>query len=182
MKQRPAETRGQALIEAFLEMMAAERGASRNTREAYRRDLEDFTAFMSARKTSALSCARGDIEAYLAALKNEVLNPSSIARKLSSIRQLFHFLFSEKMRDDNPTATLATPKQGRRLPKTLTEPEMRALIKASTKDKTPEGLRLQAMLELVYGSGLRVSELVGLPLSSVQPYARVGKKIETPDA
>lgn len=148
-------------------MLVAERGASANTVAAYRRDLRDFTAHLTRKKLEISAIQRPDIEKYISGLTADGLSPASIARKLSAIRQFFQFLFSEKIRKDNPTATLETPKQGRRLPKTLSHKDIDALLCAAAADKTPTGLRLAAMLELVYSAGLRVSELVGMKLSAL---------------
>ena len=165
-------------IEPFLEMMAAERGASANTIAAYRRDLREFTVFASQRKCSLTDIARKDVEAFLSGLGKQGALPQTVARKLSALRQLFQFLYTEHLRSDNPTATLETPKLAKRLPKTLTDGDMLALIAEAAKDSSPKGLRLSAMLELAYGAGLRVSELVSLTLAAVQ-VKDGGKTVET---
>lgn len=153
-----------AHVEAFLEMMAAERGASANTIAAYGRDLRDFVAFAG----NVEKVKRAKLEAYMVALAEAGISAQSVARKLSAMRQFFAFLYSEKIRADNPSATIETPKIGKKLPKTLTQNDIEALITQAAQNETPKGLRLQAMLELMYGAGLRVSELVSLPLSSLQ--------------
>jgi len=165
-------------VEQFLEMMAAERGASKNTLAAYRRDLGDFVAFADKKKSPLTHIARSSIETFLATLGSSGMSPQTVARKLSALRQLFAFLYTEKLRADNPAATLETPKLAKRLPKTLGEGDIAALIRAAAADSTPAGLRLQAMLELMYGAGLRVSELVSLKLSALQ-VKEGGKKVET---
>src|SRR5262249_40023515 len=151
------------LIGQFLEMMLAERGSSSHTIDAYRRDLDDFLEFIAAR-ASLETVSREDIEKFLAALVRKKISPKSSARKLSAIRQLFQFLFNENLRQDTPAATIETPKLGRQLPHTLTVSDVSALLDAARADDSPQGIRLQAMLELMYGAGLRVSELVGLKL------------------
>ncbi|MDX1975288.1 MAG: site-specific tyrosine recombinase XerD [Rickettsiales bacterium] len=156
------------LIEQFLEMMAAERASSVNTLSAYQRDLTDFLGFLAKRSEALLSVERPQLEQFLSLLAGQGLSPQTAARKLSALRQLFAFLYSEKLRNDNPTATLETPKRAKRLPKTLTMEDIKALIHAAYEDDTPTAIRMQAMLELMYGAGLRVSELVSLKLSALQ--------------
>ncbi|HEX6015856.1 MAG TPA: site-specific integrase, partial [Geminicoccaceae bacterium] len=156
-------------LDAFLEMMAAERGASRHTLDAYRRDLADFRGFL-ARRGRELPVATGDdVRAYLAGLTDAGLLPSTTARRLAAIRQYFRFLCLEGGRADDPTTHIDTPKRGRGLPKLLGEDEIEALIAAAQARSGPEGLRLVALLELFYATGLRVSELVGVPLSALAP-------------
>ncbi|MFW0777997.1 MAG: site-specific tyrosine recombinase XerD [Rickettsiales bacterium] len=160
------EDRGFA--DQFLEMMAAERGAARNTLDAYRRDINEFMGYAARKKTNLSSIARSDIEKFLSSLKNSGLSAQTVARKLSAIRQLFAFLYTENLRKDNPAATLETPKLAKRLPKTLNADDIIALITAAREDESPKGLRMTAMLELMYGAGMRVSELVSLKLSALQ--------------
>lgn len=159
-----------------MEMMAAERGASANTLDAYRRDLESFCSYTAAKKKKLGNISRAEIENFLGGLSASGMSAKSVARKLSAIRQLFQFLYTEKIRADNPTATLETPKLSRRLPKTLTGQDVAALIKNANEDSSPKGQRMSAMLELVYGAGLRVSELVSLKLSALQ-VKEGGKKV-----
>jgi len=156
------------VIEQFLEMMAAERGASVNTLSAYGRDLRDAAAHFAGRKKPLTKAMRADIEAYLATLSASALSAQTQARKLSALRQFFAFIYQEKMRTDNPAATLETPKLTRPLPKAFTLQDIQKLISHARLDGSPQGLRLQAMLELIYGAGLRVSELVSLPLGALQ--------------
>lgn len=153
------------LVEQFLEMMLAERAASANTIDSYRRDLQDFLAHI---KKPAVTIDRTGIERFLSSLAADGLSASTQARKLSALRQFFQFLYTEKIRKDNPTATLETPKLAKHLPQTLTAQDVAALIKTAGEDDSPKGVRLSAMLELMYGAGLRVSELVGLKLSALQ--------------
>lgn len=163
---KTSDTPSARAIEQFLEMMASERAASANTLSAYRRDLRDASGFF--RKKPLLDASRGDIESYIASLSEAGMSPQTQARKLSALRQFFAFAYEEKMRSDNPAATVETPKLSRPLPKALTAANIAAMISEAKKDDTPAGLRLQAMLELVYGAGLRVSELVSLPMSALQ--------------
>ena len=165
---KPSSSKSNPLIEQFLEMMVAERGAAKNTVAAYARDLADFTRFLATQKTTLMKVRRVGVEAFLAGLGQEGLSAQTMARTLSALRQLFAFLYTEKIRADNPTATLETPRLGKRLPHTLTVADVSALLDAARADDSPKGVRLQAMIELMYGAGLRVSELVGLKLSALQ--------------
>jgi integrase/recombinase XerD len=151
--------------EAFLEMLTAERGAAALTIDAYGRDLADFTGFLKEIPITAAS--EDDLRGYLARLEATGMSPRTAARRLSTLRQFHKFLLTEGMRAGDPTIGLDTPRQGRRLPKVLSEAEIDALIGAAGKDLSPEGLRLTALLELFYASGMRVSELVALPLGAL---------------
>ena len=152
-----------SLIEAFLDMMSAERGASRNTLAAYRRDLLDLGARMRLR-----TATRDQVRRYLEGLAASGLAASSQARKLSACRQFFGFLYSEGRRDDDPTNAVEAPRRRRPLPKILSAEDVAKLIETATLDRTPEGIRLTAMIEILYAGGLRVSELVALPLSAAK--------------
>ena len=163
-----------AKIEAFLEMMAAERGASDNTLSSYRRDLEDADAFLSNVEKGLATASSTGVRKYLADIAARGFAPTSQARKLSSLRQFFKFLYAEGMRGDDPTGVLDSPKKGRPLPKTMSEVETQRLLERAAEEAraapegTPERLaaqRLSTLLELLYASGLRVSELVGLPVT-----------------
>lgn len=154
------------MIEAFLDSLLAERNASLNTRMAYERDLLDATSFLKKRKIDLAQASEDDLRSYLHSLKGK--SAATLARRLSALRQYFHFLGSEQIRKDNPTRGIDSPKQGRSLPKYLSEAEMAALLDAISATKGHEGIRLRAMLELLYAAGLRVTELVSLPLSGIQ--------------
>jgi integrase/recombinase XerD len=162
------------LLETFLEMLLAERNAARNTREAYARDLTEFARF-ARRKGGELATAEAQlIRAYLASLTGAGMAPRTQARRLSALRQFYKYLVSEGRRADDPTATLDSPRLGRPLPKTLEEDEIEALIAAA--GALPAGAersRLVLLLELLYGAGLRVSELVSLPLAAMLRQAKV---------
>ncbi|MEX2298709.1 MAG: site-specific tyrosine recombinase XerD, partial [Dongiaceae bacterium] len=148
-------------------MLRAERNAAENTVAAYERDLKDF-AKHAARAGSPLGMAGADeLRAYLAKLDQAGMTPRTVARRLSALRQFYRFMLSEGWRHDDPTAMLDSPRLGRPLPKVLSEDEVERLIAASAAMPGPEGARLAAMLELVYGTGLRVSELVGMPIAAV---------------
>jgi integrase/recombinase XerD len=159
------DTNAAALIEAFLEMMSAERGAGANTLAAYARDLGDFAAQA---KSGLAAAGRDEIKAYLARLSDSGLAASSQARKLSALRQFYGFLFSEERRPDNPTEAVDSPRAGRPLPKILSTSDMEAMIRTAAGDDRPEGKRLLAIVEMLYAGGLRVSELAGMPLASIK--------------
>mgnify|MGYP001350980656 FL=1 len=148
-------------------MMAAERGASNNTCQAYRRDLADFTGWMNQQGLSVEAATSHDIRSFLSALADRQLAASSSARKLSTLRQFFKFLHGDGYRSDDPTSVVDSPRQGRSLPKFLSEADVDRLLTAAPTVKGPAGIRLTAMMELLYATGLRVSELVGLPLNAV---------------
>jgi integrase/recombinase XerD len=158
--------KGSVRIEAFLEMMSAERGASLNTLASYRRDLEDADEAVG-----NLAAAGSDgLRAYLSGLAERGFAATSQARKLSVLRQFFKFLYSEGLRPDDPTGTLDSPRRERPLPKTMSETETsrlldRAAHEAAEKPADLAGLRLHALVEVLYATGLRVSELVSLPVS-----------------
>jgi integrase/recombinase XerD len=156
------------VLEPFLEMMAAERGASAHTLDAYRRDLADFAAFLAARGSPGpAEAGADDIRAYLARMAGLGLRASTAARRLSALRQFYRFLFLEGRRTDDPTLHVDAPRLARPLPRLLSEAEIEALIEASRRREGPDGLRLTALLELLYATGLRVSELISLPLSAI---------------
>lgn len=159
--------------DAFLEMLAAERGAAANTLEAYRRDLEHCEDFLSGRRKSLGDAATEDLRAYLQALSASGMAPRTAARRLSALRQFYRFLYEDRLRGDDPTTGLESPRQGRPLPKILSEAEVDRLLEVARADPSPEGIRLLALLELLYATGLRVSELVSLPLSSTARDPRV---------
>jgi integrase/recombinase XerD len=147
-------------------MLAAERGAAANTLQSYRRDLLDFAAFAGRRRRPE-DADGAAIRAYLARLAGLGMAPATTSRRLSALKQFFRFLHAEGVRGDDPTAALDAPRRGRRLPRVLSEGEVDRLLAAARRRKGPEGLRLVALLESLYATGLRASELVGLPLASL---------------
>lgn len=151
-------------IGLFLDMEAAEKGASPNTIEAYCRDLEQFAEFVEGRLLAA-DC--DNIAGFSADLNRRGFSSKSIARKLSAVREFYRFLYLEKVINDNPAADVLSPKQEKPLPKFLTEEEIRRLIDAAGGGETFGGRRLSFMLKLMYVCGLRVSELTGLPLKNL---------------
>jgi len=160
--------RADRFIDAFLDMLTAERGAADNTKAAYRRDLADYTGYLGTQGRDPRSASSQDISGYLADLAQEGAKATTAARRLSAIRQFHRFLFSEGIREDDPSAGVDAPKRGRPLPKILTEEEVDILLAAARDQKGPEGARMLCILELLYATGLRVSELVTLPLAAVR--------------
>ena len=155
-------------LEAFLEMLAAERGAARLTLVAYRNDLADLAEFLATSGTALENAGAAALHDYLAGMTTRRLAPRTLARRLSAMRQFFRFLVSDGTRFDDPTAGLDTPRLGRPLPKILGEAEVERLIGAAAAWPDEEGVRLRCLLELLYATGLRISELVGLPLAGAQ--------------
>lgn len=146
-------------------MLTAERGAAKNTYDAYKRDLEHFEKFLAGRGIKVDAAKTETIRAYAASLKN--LSPRSVARRISCLRQFHRFLFGEQIRGDDPTAGLEAPKHGRPLPKVLSEDDTGELLEAARASAGAEGARLAALVEILYATGLRVSELVGLPMAGL---------------
>lgn len=155
-------------IEAFLEMLAAERGAAKLTIFAYRNDLDDFAAFLAGAGTTVEGADAAALRRYLARLAGAGMAPRTSARRLSALRQFHKFLFAEGIRGDDPTAQLDSPRLGRPLPKILAEAEITALIDAARRMAGAEGKRLVCFVELLYATGMRVSELVALPLARLR--------------
>jgi len=158
------------LVESFLDMMSAERGASTNTLMAYRRDLMDFAGWLAGRGSSVRNAGRDEVRQYLAALSASGAAGTSQARKLSALRQFFGFLYSEGVRSEDPTVAIDAPKRGRPLPKILSREDMQRLLDtaAAQAEENEDGVRLRCIVEMLYASGLRVSELATLPLAAVR--------------
>ena len=164
-------------VDAFLEMMAAERGAAANTIASYRIDLEDFAGFTARRERRIEAADARLIRDYLSWLKAKGRSARTASRRLSSLRQFFRFLHAERIRDDDPCTGIDNPKLGRPLPKYLAEEEVERLLAAAHGAAGAAGadrLRLAALVEILYATGLRVSELVGLPLGAL---ARDGRML-----
>jgi integrase/recombinase XerD len=176
MSRRPGAS-NEALIELFLDMLAAERGASGNTLAAYRNDLEDLSAHLRASRSTIANATTDSLRKFLASLAERGFKSSSLARRLSAVRQLYRFLYSEGKRSDDPAAVLEGPKRARSLPKVLSIADVDKLLKTaranSDNTKQPPLQRLRAarllcLLEVVYATGLRVSELVALPAAAAR--------------
>jgi len=163
-------------LEAFLEMLSAERGAAKNTLDAYERDLKDFGAHVVQRGKLFASFEGGDVKAYLAALEASGLAASTSARRLSAIRQFGQFLMSDQVRVDDPCSIIEGPKLARALPKTLSVEDVDRLLRAARDYQVAindpvkreyRRTRAVCLMEVLYATGLRVSELVTLPLGAV---------------
>jgi len=168
------------LRDLFLDMIATERNASRNTLDAYRRDLDDYAEFLAGKKSDFTKADTQAIRNYLSALAKRELAAASVARKLSAIRQLHRFLYTEGLRAGDPSSVLEGPRRGRPLPKIMSVEEVTKLLVAAYDAASESGdskeaiarrmraLRLVTLLELLYASGLRVSELIALPASAAR--------------
>ncbi len=175
----PSDARLSAL---FLDMLAAEQGAGANTLDAYRRDLEDFSEFAARAKASFGSADTQLLRDYLEDLDDRGFKSTTVARRLSAIRHLFRFMMSENIRADDPAAILSGPKRGRSLPKVLSIADVdRMLVQGRTMAQNTEATlpqrlrhaRLYCLLEVLYATGLRVSELVSLPVTAARRDARM---------
>jgi len=160
-------------VEAFGEMLAATRGAARNTLLAYGRDLADFSDFAAARGERPAQASAATLQAYMASLPAAGLAPRSAARRLSCLRQFFLFLMREGVRQDDPTCKLDAPRKTQSLPRFLTEPEVERLLAAAPALPGRHGPLAAAAFELLYATGLRVSELLGLPRSALAGQAEL---------
>ncbi len=163
----PTSGMGEAWAEAFLEMMAVERSAAKNTLTAYARDLTDAQGFLAGRSCDLAGASAEDVEAYFSALGARGLSPATAARRRAAVRQFYRFVLAEGWRADDPSRRVEAPKKGRSLPKVLTRAEVDSLIVAAAARDGAQGLRLACMVELAYASGLRISELTGLSLAAL---------------
>jgi len=154
-------------VSLFLEMLLAERGAAANTLEGYTRDLTDFADFTKNKSIIIEKANTDHIRAYLKHLSSRGMAPRTQARRLSALRQFFRFLFAERLREDDPTLVIDSPKAGRVLPKYLSEDEVDRLLGVAATFPGAEGKRLVALMEILYATGLRVTELVGLPVAAL---------------
>lgn len=162
-------------LDSFLEMMSAERGAAHNTLLSYQRDLDDLLLFLAGQGKDAGSATTADLSAYLADLSARGFKASSQARRLSAIRQFHRFLYTEGLRGDDPTGPLDAPKKSRPLPKTMSVSAVDRLLGRAADEAADGGLpalRMRALVELLYASGMRVSELVTLADKAIHPDRR----------
>ena len=153
--------------EAFLEMMAVERAAAKNTITAYGKDLADASGFLAGRGRDLGDASAEDIEAYFAALGARGLSPATASRRRAAVRQFYRFVLGEGWRTDDPSRRVDAPKRGRPLPKVLSRDEVDAIIAAASAKDGAQGLRIGCVVELIYASGLRISELTALPLAAL---------------
>jgi integrase/recombinase XerD len=182
MVNESSDETGQHHIDAFLEMLSAERGAARNTLDAYQRDLKDFAGFLATRAKDVAGAQTMDVRDYLESLSTQGLSASTAARRLSAIRQFHGFLYADGIRTDDPCGAIEGPRRARPLPKTLSVEEVDKLLAAArlVEDgrsqeeavRAYKRARLVCLMEVLYATGLRVSELVGLPLSAAKGDAR----------
>jgi integrase/recombinase XerD len=179
-RQKPNSDQG--LIELFLDMLAAERGAGTNTLAAYGRDLADFSIHLAGRRRTVATALTDDVRGYLGRLGKRGLAATTVARHLSAIRQLYRFLYAEGHRPDDPAAVLEGPKRGRTVPKVLSIAEVDRLLAAACMAVAQAALsaserlraaRLNCLIEVVYATGLRVSELVALPATAAERAAHM---------
>lgn len=170
--------RDSARLESFLEMMSAERGAAANTLASYERDLTDLREFLGSRGQSLTEAATSDLSAYLTHLSAQGFAATSQARRLSSMRQFYRFLYSEGLRSDDPTGIIDAPKKGVALPKTMSVADVNRLLGLAAQEAATEGpgqlarIRMHLLLELLYATGMRVSELVSLPVKVLRQEGR----------
>src|SRR5438105_2346094 len=179
MRAKPSDAK---LITLFLDMLAAEQGAGDNTLQAYRRDLTDFSEFLARTGQGFTGAGTEALRDYLADLDTRGFKSSSVARRLSAMRHLFRFLLNERIRTDDPAAILSGPKRGRGLPKVLSIADVDRMLTRAKEltqgaDASPlqrlRTMRLYCLLEVLYATGLRVSELVSLPRSAARQDARM---------
>ncbi len=154
--------------DAFLEMLIASRGASAATASSYKTDLTDFFAFATKRQLAMESLTHVEVAAYLAQLSERGMSTATLARRRSALSQWFTFLISDRVRAENPVLLVSAPRRGRPLPKVLSRDEVQALVDTARADSSLEGVRLNCMMELLYASGMRVSELVTLSTTHLQ--------------
>jgi integrase/recombinase XerD len=164
---QPSAQQACGWVEAFLEMMAAERASAANTLKAYARDLEDARGRLAASGADLAGASAEDIEAYFTDLGARGLSPATAARRRAAVRQFYRFVLGERWRADDPSRRVEAPKKGRPLPKVLSRAEVDALIAAASAKDGAAGLRLAALIETIYASGLRISEAVSLTLAQV---------------
>lgn len=167
MVKKPASlTRSSRHITSFLQMMSVERGAANNTLDNYRRDLENLEDYLSRKSIRLETATTDDLRGYIKKLLDSGYAPRTSARRLSALKQFFKFMYGERIRTDDPAASLDSPKLGRPLPKFLTEEEVNRLLEEARSNSDAKSMRMCAMLEILYACGLRISELITLPLAA----------------
>ena len=156
-----------SIIENFLESLISEKGLSKNTIESYKSDINQFLERQTTSKSSELIFSRKSIEKYISMMNDLGFERSTILRKLSSLGHFFDFLVTENILKDNPFSQISIPKKNSKLPIFLTNDQVDRLLETAKNDDSIKGLRLFTMIEILYATGIRVSELVGLKLSSL---------------
>lgn len=155
------------LIDIFLQNLSSEHGLSKNTISSYKNDLKLFLNFLIGKKLSFSSLSENNLKSYLEELNNQKIKASSLNRKISTIKSFFKFLELEGIKKDNPSTNINQVKNNQKLPKYLSEKEVFSLLDYVQKSDSHFGIRLSCMLEILYAAGLRVSELISLPISSI---------------
>lgn len=173
MPQNGGQAADQHHIDAFLEMLSAERGTALNTIDAYRRDLVAISVFLKSKVASLSKAQASDLRSYLSHADKMKLAKSTVARRLSAVRQFYKFLYTEGVRQDDPTTTIEMPRADKRLPGVLRESDVTALLETAALAKDADGLRLRCLVEMLYATGVRVSELVTLRMTSLQTERRL---------
>lgn len=164
--------------DAFLEALLATRGASLATRDAYRRDLDDFFFYLTQHTLDLLTLTHREIGEYLASLTEREMAATTLARRRSALSQWYKFLISERLITENPVLLVRGPKRARSLPKLLSREQINRLIKTTRADRSAEGLRMNALMEILYASGMRVSELVTLTMRHIERNPQRKKRIQ----
>lgn len=164
--------------DAFLESLIASRGAALTTRDSYRRDLDDFFDFAAVYTFDMRTLTHVEMADYLHDLQSRGMTAATTARRRSALSQWFKFLISERLRQDNPMLLLPSTKRKRALPKLLSKEEIERLVEITSHDTSSEGIRLNALMEIIYASGMRVSELVSLTMQHVQRHPRKTRQIQ----
>lgn len=156
----------QSIIEKFIEMMVAEKGISRNTKEAYFKDLSSIVHYL---QKEILYFTTSDIEDFSKFLQDQGFNSNTISRKISALTSFYKFAISEKYVETDPTHNLLRPKYRRNIPDTINEEEIEKILSIASQDQSKDGLKLYAIMELIYASGLRISECIALPINAFDP-------------
>ena len=156
------------LINSFLQVLTIEDGLAKNTIISYQNDLELLAEFLKSKKSDFLNCDEKLLNIYLEKLYKDDILASSVSRKISAFKSFFKFLVLENHLKKNPVLNIITPKKGQKLPKVLSEAEILKLLEAVSSDDSEFGIRLNCMMEILYASGMRVTELVTLPISTIQ--------------
>ncbi len=156
------------LIKLFIEKITAENGLSKNTTESYGRDIKLFKEFCKLKNKNLTNINQSGIELYIKQLYQQNIKSSSLSRKISALRNFYNFLEEQEKIHQNPLKNIASPKKQNNLPKFLSEKNILQLLDFAQKDKSEFGIKLSCILEILYGSGIRISELINLPISSIQ--------------